>query len=114
MIPKVFEGEVWETAEGVRLKPEQMSTNHLNNTLNFIQRDERLEQFKGSAEWEFLSLPSPSGDMAELAYEQEASNLSIRLANISNKDYFEQHIKPSPLYQALDAEYKRRIGAGEQ
>lgn len=102
LAPKIFRGEIWITQNGEHLDPlSDMTGSHLENTIKFIQKPERLEHFKMMVKHEFLSWPSPSGEMAEIAYEESMKEISIILDNLAPKSYFEEHIEPSLLFQRL-------------
>ena len=111
LVPRMFRGSVWITKDGQHLDPlNDMKASHLENTLLFIQKSDRLIHLKNMVIQEFLSLPSPNGEMAEIAYEESVREITDILESMPPKTYFEEHIEPSPLFQRLIQAYFKQTG----
>lgn len=108
MLPKMFQSKIWITKDDRHLTPQDMSTEHIKNTLLYLEKSETIEHIKNMKLYEFLLLPSPIGEYAYDAYIQELDNLNRNLNSISNDNYFDKYIKESILYKSLEREYHRR------
>ncbi len=93
-----LEKETWITKDGRELLPSEMDTDHLRNTLKFLEsRAERLLLISGLY---LCSLPGPRGDHAQDAYMGEIG----RLADADALEW----LKGQRIYQALSDELARR------
>lgn len=62
--------KVWTTKDGSKIRICDMDDNHLVNTLKMLQRNARAHKI--NCEVFYLTCERPNGDMANLAFDQEA------------------------------------------
>lgn len=74
---------IWTTADGRKLKPEEMSDDHLQNTINYLKRN--LPELKAQIAINLYAFPCFQGEMAQFCAEAEwDSNIGraqVRLEN---------------------------------
>jgi hypothetical protein len=93
--------QIWTTRDGTQIPVSEMTDSHLANAIAYLERtaDARLAYETAN----LLSGPTPTGAMAQDAYEQGMQELF----DMTPDDYLEQ----DDAYQALLAEKERRTEA---
>jgi hypothetical protein len=90
--------KIWITKERQKIPIKKLENDHLLKIITFLR--ERSHALHDKECMEFLSLPEPNGDMAQLAVADAIANLTLT----APEDWLEEQ----PLYISLITEAKRR------
>lgn len=105
---KGLDSKVWTTRDGRRLTAAEMTDEHLVNLMRYLQKPAFLEGIRISIVLPYLDDPGPTGEYAQLAYEQEIDHLIDVAAGSDDYTIFRRYVRPTVLWRSLVSEADKR------
>jgi hypothetical protein len=102
----LYDTDRWRTRDGRVLLISEMKTDHLRRTINYLLREAQRLYMGEAFYMTFVAASHDGGDAAQDALDAEAEAI-WDLAPA-------QWLASTPIYQALDREYRRRVAKGKR
>jgi hypothetical protein len=104
--------EYWVTKEGAKLEPKNMTYTHIVNVMRILNSPEFLKKHAEASALFYALDPGPSGDAAQDYFDMEFNQALDRM-EMDTAEYFEEVVKPSRLWRALEAGKQKRLGKSD-